>query len=58
MDEMTYTGNIGFEEMVRFYQVASSTQFKNIKIIINKGNWLSFNKLIYQLLVTKLESKI
>ena len=53
--EMTYPGNIGFEEMVKFYQEATDTQIKEMETIIKKGDWGKFKLLIQKVLKVKLK---
>ena len=38
VDEMTYEGNIGFEEMVKFYQTASNMDIARMEEIIGKSD--------------------
>jgi len=45
--EMTYKGNIGFEEMVEFYQKADATTIKKMEAIVKREDWNGFKKLIY-----------
>lgn len=53
--EAAYKGNIGFEEMVKFYQEASKDQKKKMEEIIEKGDWDKFTNLIKKVLGTKLK---
>ncbi len=55
LDEMTYEGNIGFEEMVKFYQKANDDQIEKMEEIIKKDDWESFKKLIRKVTGTKLK---
>ncbi len=52
---MTYEGNIGFEEMVKFYQKANDDQIEKMEEIIKKDDWESFKKLIRKVTGTKLK---
>ena len=45
-NEAAYPGNIGFEEMVEFWQKASDQDIEKMKKIADKGDWVSFIKLI------------
>ncbi len=48
INEMVYSGNIGFEEMVKFYRNASDFDISHMEEIINRGDWGEFKKLIHQ----------
>lgn len=43
--EASYAGNIGFEEMVKFYQEANIQQIKNMEDLIKRGSWIGVKKL-------------
>lgn len=51
--EASYPGNLGFEEMVEFWKKASDQDIKRMEKIADKGDWVSFVKLIRS--VTKRE---
>jgi hypothetical protein len=51
---MVYGGNIGFEEMAKFYQVATDQQIKKMEKIIRAKDWDGFRKLIKVVLKVKL----
>jgi len=53
--EMTYPGNIGFSEMVSFYQEATDSQIKEMETIIKKSDWNGFKRLIQKVLKVKLQ---
>ena len=53
--EISYPGNIGFEEMVRFYQKADKGQIDKMEKIIKKDNWNAFKKLIKKVLGVTLQ---
>lgn len=55
ISEMTYPGNIGFEEMVKFYQVASKSEIKQMEDIIKAKDWEGFKKLINKKIKVKLK---
>jgi hypothetical protein len=55
MNEAAYKGNIGFEEMVRFYQTANPTDVKEMEGIIQSGNWDKFTKIIKRVTGTQLK---
>lgn len=46
LDETSYPGNLGFEEMVKFYQKANSKQIKEMEDAIKSEDWESFKNLI------------
>jgi hypothetical protein len=46
LTEQSYPNNQGFEEMVKFYQTANSSQLKKMEIIIKNEDWDGFKKLI------------
>ena len=37
--EAAYAGNIGFQEMIQFYQKASEEQIKKMEVMIKKKSW-------------------
>jgi hypothetical protein len=45
-----YKGNIGFEEMAKFYKVASDDQKRQMDIIVEKNDWDAYKRLIKQVL--------
>ena len=45
-NEASYPGNLGFEEMVEFWEKASDQDIKRMNKIADKGDWVSFTKLI------------
>jgi len=53
--EASYSKNIGFEEMVKFYKVANKQQEKEMEEIIIKNDWIGFKKLIFRVLGVKLK---
>ena len=46
LDEAAYPGNIGFEEMVEFYKVASKSEISEMEKVIKKGDWNKFKQLV------------
>ena len=46
LDEAAYPGNIGFEEIVNFYKVASKSEVSEMEKLIKKGDWNKFKELI------------
>lgn len=55
--EAAYPGNIGFQEMVKFYQKASSIQIKKMEKIVKDGDFEEFKNLIRKVLGVKLKQK-
>jgi len=48
--ELSYVGNLGFEEMVRFYQKATPKQARLMDKIAKTGNWKAAKILIKRVL--------
>lgn len=42
--EAAYPGNIGFEELGRFYQTATDAQIKQLEVFIKANDWQGFKK--------------
>ena len=55
LDEAAYPGNIGFEEMVRFYKLADKEQLKRMESAIDKNDWPTFKNLIDEVVDIKLK---
>jgi len=55
LDEAAYPGNIGFEEMVKFYELADKEQLKRMEKAIEKNDWSTFKSLIDEVVGTKLK---
>jgi predicted HAD superfamily Cof-like phosphohydrolase len=55
VDEAAYQGNLGFEEMVEFYKVASEQEIVKLTNAIERGDWNEFKKLIYKVTGRKLK---
>lgn len=53
--EAAYMGNIGFEEMVKFYEVANRPDKEKMEKIIQSGDWDEFRKLIFKVTGRKLK---
>jgi len=53
--EAAYAGNIGFQEMVKFYQTATKQQEKEMDRIIASNNWEAFKKLVFKVIGTELK---
>lgn len=50
LNEVAFGGNVGFSEMVKFYQVASPQEIKQMEKVIKNDDWPSFKKLIKRVL--------
>jgi len=55
IDEASYMGNLGFEEMVRFYQIADEAQIKEMENLIKHADWEGFKRLIYKVIGVRLQ---
>ena len=55
VNELSYMGNIGFAEMVQFYQQASDKDIKRMEKVIKKEDWDGFRGLINKILKVKLK---
>lgn len=55
LDEAAYPGNIGFEELMSFYNNASDKEIKEMEDIIKKNDWMGFRNMIYKVLGVKLK---
>ncbi len=55
MNEASYKNNIGFQEMVEFYQKASSSEIKQMETMIKTDSWNGFKKLIKKVLGVNLK---
>lgn len=53
--EAAYVGNIGFEEMVKFYQKATPAQEKEMDKAVKNNNYPKFKALIKLVLGTELK---
>jgi hypothetical protein len=50
LNEAAYPNNLGFEELVKFYKVASDAQIRELEKIIEKGDWDEFKDIIKRVL--------
>jgi hypothetical protein len=55
MNEAAFRGNIGFEEMVKFYREANDQQKKEMDKIVQSGNWDKYVLLIHKVTGVKLK---
>jgi enolase len=53
--EAAYPGNIGFEEMARYFQVASDKEIETLEKYIQNEDWEGFKMQIYKVLGVKLK---
>jgi hypothetical protein len=54
LNEIAFGGNIGFQEMVKFYQNATPAETAEMEKIIKRADWAGFKKLIKRVLKVKL----
>lgn len=47
---MRYSNNVGLEEMVKFYQIASEPQIAQMEKIAGESNWPAYKLLILSVL--------
>jgi hypothetical protein len=55
MTEAAYPGNLGFQELVKFYQQANSIQIEAMETVIKNSDWSGFKNLINKVLRVKLQ---
>lgn len=55
ISEAAYMGNIGFAEMVKFYDVATIKEKDDMEKIIKSGDWDKFKNLIFKVTGRKLK---
>ena len=55
LDEAAYPGNVGFEEMVKFWQMASDKDLVKMQNAIENSDWNEFKRLIQKVVGTKLK---
>ena len=53
--EAAYAGNVGFEEMVLFFQNANIKEIDQMNKIVQKEDWNAFKKLVKKVLKTELK---
>jgi enolase len=51
----SYDANLGFEEMVQFYQKANDREIAKMESLIKREDWSGFKKLIQQVTGVKLK---
>ena len=55
LDEQAYPNNIGFAEMVKFYQIAQPAEIDKMEAIIKAEDWNGFKNLIKKIVGVKLK---
>jgi hypothetical protein len=55
MNEAVGKFNVGFEEMVKFYNVANPRQIKRMEKIVKANDWRKFKALIKEVLGVELQ---
>jgi len=55
LTEAAYHGNIGFEEMVKFYREANDREIEEMEAVIKKDDWEGFRRLIKRVLNVELK---
>jgi len=53
--EASYASNIGFQEMVKFYQKAKPEEEQEMETILTKNDWSAFKRLIKKVLGIELK---
>lgn len=54
-NEASYKGNLGFEEMCKYYQKANQSEIDELKKIIKKEDWDGFKKQIKKVIDVSLK---
>lgn len=55
INEAAYPGNIGFEEMVKFYREASDKEIQEMEEVIKHDDWNGFRRMIKKVLKVDLK---
>jgi len=55
INEAAYKGNMGFEEMMKFYRVASKEDKEKMEKIVKDNNWSAYKRLIKRVLGVQLQ---
>ena len=58
IDEASYIGNIGFEEMVQFHKIATDTDLKVMQKIVEREDWRAFKLLIQRVIKVRLRESL
>jgi hypothetical protein len=55
INEAAYKGNMGFEEMMKFYRVASKEDKEKMEKLVKDNNWSAYKILIKRVLGVQLQ---
>jgi len=55
INEDNYEGNLGFEEMVKFYRMATSDEIEEMEMAVKEADWEEFKQIIYKVTNVKLQ---
>ncbi len=55
ISELSYPGNLGAMEMMKFFDIASSEEKKEMDSILRSNDWKKFKKLILKVVGVKLQ---
>lgn len=55
LNEAAYDGNLGFSELVEFYQKADKTEIDKMERLIKNDDWDGFKQLVQRVLGVKLK---
>ena len=55
LQEAAYAGNVGFEEMILFFQKANINDIDQMNKIVQKEDWNAFKKLVKKVLGMRLK---
>ena len=55
LSEAAYHGNMGFEEMVRFYREANPKDIDEMEEVVRRGDWEGFRKIVKRVLDVNLK---
>jgi len=55
LKEASYAGNLGFEELVRFYGEATKSQISQLEQILDAEDWEGFKNIIKKVLGVSLK---
>jgi hypothetical protein len=50
LHELSYTSNLGFQEIMMFYQKATHNQIEELERVCKKADWESFKRLVHNVL--------
>ena len=49
--EKAYAGNLGFEELMRFYQTATEKQTAELEKVLDREDWPAFKHLMHKAVI-------